>query len=81
MMRVKVTCAIKRALHQRAHAHDTQEGGDLFKITCELSTPIRCSVSLDHCLLRDYLRMPLGGGHIRSFPSSREGYSALEDKS
>jgi len=39
-IQMKVTFAIKRALHQRAHAHDNPEGG-LFKITCELSTPIR----------------------------------------
>ena len=40
MIQMKVTFAIKRALHQRAHAHDTPEGC-LFKITCELSKPIR----------------------------------------
>jgi len=40
MIQMKVTFAIKRALHQRAHAHDTPKDG-LFKITCELSTTIR----------------------------------------
>jgi len=39
MIQLKVTFAIKRALHQRAHERDTPEGVP-FKITCEPSTPI-----------------------------------------